>query len=473
MLARPPIVGVLGHVDHGKTSLISKIKETDLTKREFGGISQHTAAYQISYEGQKITFIDTPGHAAFAKMRSRGARVADLIILVVAADEGVKPQTKESLKHIEAAGLPFLVAINKMDLPEADVNKAKQSLAEAGVLVEGYGGSIVAVQVSAKTGKGIKELLEMTLLMAEMQEIRADKSAQLEAVVVESRRDSRRGIVASLLIRDGSLQAGEEIEIEGEKTKVKMMFDDLGQPVTVALPGQPVEVLGFKKMPPVGVKIGSARPGQPVEELKKEEIEAEKEEAQEKIKIILKADVTGTLEAILESLPTEVEVIAKTVGTVNDSEVLLAKSVGAEIIAFNARATAGVLKLAETEGVKIKSFQIIYELLAYLEKRVLKLLQPTFDEEILGQAEILARFEMKGQHVLGARVIEGEIKKTEKLRVKRGEALIGEGRLKSLKKDKMDVLEVKKGEEFGAVLAPEVDFEVGDLVISYRLKEEA
>jgi translation initiation factor IF-2 len=390
--------------------------------------------------------------------------VADLIILVIAANEGVKPQTLESLQHIEAAKLPFLVAINKMDLPEADLNKVKSGLAEAGVLVEGYGGKVVAMPVSAKTGEGLNELLDLVLLMAEMQEIKADREAKLEAVIIESKRETRRGIVASLLVRNGSLRVGEQIEIEGEKAKIKMLLAESGQKITVAEPGQVVEVLGFKKLPVVGAWIGEEKKGSLARKEKKEAQEGEK-----KVKIILKTDAAGMLEAIEPSLPEEAELVDKGVGAMSDSDILLAKSVGAEIIGFNVKVSGGVAKLAETEGVKIKNFQLIYDLLEYLEKQALKGTQPAaLAEQVLGRAEILAEFKIKEEHILGAKVTTGEIKKTEKMRICRGEVVVGEARVKSLKKDKMDVLSVEKGEEFGAVLSPDIDFELGDLLISYR-----
>jgi translation initiation factor IF-2 len=318
--------------------------------------------------------------------------------------------------------------------------------------------------VSAKTGEGLNELLDLVLLMAEMQEIKADREAKLEAVIIESKRETRRGIVASLLVRNGSLRVGEQIEIEGEKAKIKMLLAESGQKITVAEPGQVVEVLGFKKLPVVGAWIGEEKKGSLARKEKKEAQEGEK-----KVKIILKTDAAGMLEAIEPSLPEEAELVDKGVGAMSDSDILLAKSVGAEIIGFNVKVSGGVAKLAETEGVKIKNFQLIYDLLEYLEKQALKGTQPAaLAEQVLGRAEILAEFKIKEEHILGAKVTTGEIKKTEKMRICRGEVVVGEARVKSLKKDKMDVLSVEKGEEFGAVLSPDIDFELGDLLISYR-----
>jgi len=465
---RPPIVAVLGHVDHGKTSLISKIYEKDLTKKEFGGISQHIGAYQISFKGKKITFIDTPGHVAFSKMRSRGAKVADLAILVVAADEGVKPQTLESLKHIQEANIPFLVAANKIDLPNINLDWLKGNLAENGILVEGWGGNVVFVPVSAKTGKGIDELLEMILLLWEMEEVKSDPEGELEAVVIESKLDPKKGPVATVLIRNGSLKVGEEIRTEEVGGRIRAMIDDKGRNVNIAYPGEAVEVLGFSKVPLVGSKIIRG----PLEEKlpsssKPKTFEKNKEE-EKKIKIILKADTQGTLEAILGSLSQEIKVILSGVGNINESDVLLAKTSGAQIIGFNVKASGAVEKLAETEKVEIKTYNIIYELLEDLEARVLKLLEPTIDEEVLGQAKIIAEFIVKNQRVAGCKVEEGEIEKDFPLHLKREGKIIAECQIASMKIGKEDTKKVKKGEEFGVILNCPVDFKVGDVLISYR-----
>jgi len=478
---RPPIVAVLGHVDHGKTSLISKIYEKDLTKKEFGGISQHIGAYQIKIKNapsktagqkkpkiQKITFIDTPGHVTFSQMRSRGAKVADLAILVVAADEGVKPQTLESLKHIQEANIPFLVAANKIDLPNINLDWLKGNLAENGILVEGWGGNVVFVPVSAKTGKGIDDLLEMILLLWEMEEVKSDPEGDLEAVVIESKLDPKKGPLATILVRSGSLKVGEKIRAEEVGGKIRAMFDDKGKRVTIAYPGEAVEILGFSKAPLVGSKIfrGSLEERLPFPS-KPKALKKEKEE-EKKIKIILKADTQGTLEAILGSLPQEVRIIFSGIGNVNKSDVLLAKTSEAQIIGFNVKASGMVEKLAETEGVEIKTYNIIYELLEDLEKKVLKILEPTIDEEILGQAKIIAEFIVRNQRVAGCKVEEGEIEKNSPLHLKREGKIIADCQIISMKLGKKDIQRAKKGEEFGMILSCPVDFKIGDMLISYR-----
>jgi len=467
---RPPIVVVLGHVDHGKTTLISKIYEKDLTKKEFGGISQHIGAYCAKFANRNsqfaITFIDTPGHVAFSKMRSRGANVADLAVLVIAADEGVKPQTLESLKHIQEAKIPFLVAANKIDLPNTNLEWLKGNLAENGILVEGWGGKVVFVPVSAKTGKGIDELLEMILLLWEMKEIKSDPEGELEAVVIESKLDPQKGPLATILIRNGSLGVGEEIKTREVGGKIRAMVNDKGKNVSVAYPGEAVEILGFSKVPLVGSKIirGSLERKLPLSTFKSKIIEKEEEK---KIKIILKADTQGTLEAVLGSLPQEVRVIFSGVGNINESDILLAKGSEAQIIGFNVKTGGTVEKLAENEGVEIKTYNIIYELLEDLEKKVLKILEPTIDEEILGQAKIIAEFIVKNKRVAGCKVEEGEIDKKLPLHLKREGKIIADCQIISMKIGKEDVNKVKKGEEFGIILSSSVDFKVGDMLISY------
>lgn len=471
--SRPPVVVILGHIDHGKTTLLSKIKELDLTRKEHGGITQHLGAYQVKFKNQLITFIDTPGHAAFNQMRSRGAKIADLAVLVVAASEGVKPQTLESLKFIQEAGINFLVALNKIDLPEVNLESAKKNLADNGIPIEGFGGDIVVVPVSAKEGKGVDDLLEMILLLAEMMSLQGNSQDKLQAIVIESKIDSHKGPLATILVRNGSLKVGDEIQVENSLAKIRAMFDEKGQSISQALPSQPVEVLGFKEVPVVGGQVEEVKEKVLKEMLppvKEEIISLPKEESQEdslKLKIILKADMEGTLEAIKNSLPADCQVIKAEVGEVNDSDILLADTSSAEVITFNVKVSNQIKKLAEGEKVKISSYQVIYELLEDIERKVLKMMEPTIDEEVLGKAEILAEFSGK-EKIAGCRVLEGEMKKNDQCHLLRNLKIMGEVRLKSMKKGKEDTQKVKKGEEFGVVLSPAIDFEVGDVLVSYR-----
>jgi len=469
---RPPIVVVLGHVDHGKTSLLDKIRQANIAEGEAGGITQHTGAYQIEFKGKKITFIDTPGHVAFSKMRSRGAKVADLAVLVVAANEGAMPQTIESLKHITRAKIPYLVAINKIDLPEVNLEWLKKNLAEKEIFIEGYGGQIVAVPVSAKTGKGIDQLLEMIILMGEMAELKGSPADKLEAVVLESKMDSRKGVTAIILIRNGSIKVGDEIVIEGIKSKIKAMFDDNGKVISRAVPSQSVMVLGFSHVPSTGASVFKIGERQPVIKTalpklsKKEVVEAKNKKQQ--LKLILKADVAGTLEAIIGSFSEDVLVIHSEVGEINESDVLLASTTGAEIVGFNVKIPAVIKKLTETEGVTIKTYKIIYELLEDLEKKILKILEPTIDEQVLGSAEIIAEFEIEKQRIAGAKVISGVLTKQDTIHLKRGKEILGDCRIKSMKKGKLNVDKAKGGEEFGAILSPALDFNKGDMLISFK-----
>jgi len=485
----------MGHVDHGKTTLLSALKQTDLTKKEHGGITQHIDAYQLKYQGKKITFIDTPGHVAFAKMRSRGAKATDLAILVVAANDGVKPQTKESLKHIQKAKVPFLVAINKIDLPEASCDMVKSQLAEQEVLIEEYGGKIVCLEISAKQKKGLKELLEMILLMAQMEELTTDPKKNFEALVIESRLDTKKGPVAVLLVKNGFLKVGDNLIAENCKVKVKALKNDQGKEIKKAYPSQPVEVLGFKTPPPVGAivnKTNEITPKDPIQKedpiiphsktklktkagkTKKEEEEPEEKEVlekkEEKIKLVLKADTLGTLEAIKASLPDEIEIVEAQVGNITESDILLALSCKAEIIGFNVKTPKQSLKLAQTEGVEIKNYQIIYKLLEELEKKVLKIMEPTIDEEILAEGEIIAEFTIKGSHIAGTKIKKGKISKGDKIHLKRKNEIIANSRVKSLQKEKEEVTEIKAGNNAGIVLSPDLDFNIGDAIISYSDK---
>lgn len=471
---RPPIVAILGHVDHGKTTLISKIKQKDLTKKEYGGISQHTGAYQIEFKGKRITFIDTPGHVVFSKMRSRGSKVADLVLLVVAADEGVKPQTIESLKHITEAKTPYLVVINKIDLPNINIHQVKSDLAKNNILVEGYGGNIVTVPVSAKTGEGIDELLEMILLMVDMAEIKADQASALEAVTLESRMDPRRGSVAVVLVRNGSLRVGEEITVENVGCKIKAILDENGMQLALAQPGQAVEVLGFNKPPPVGGIVEKKTLGKVIATniIQSRDFLRTAESDENKLKIILRADVLGTLEAILESLPDAVKIIYSQTGNITESDILLAKTTKAEVVGFNIKVSSAISKLAQTEGVKVKNYTIIYDLLKDIEKKVLKISEPTIDEKVLGKAEILAEFNMENQKIAGCRVKEGQISKLDKIHLIRANSLIADCRVRSMKIGKKDIQKADTGEEFGVILSPNVDFKIGDMLISYRKVDE-
>jgi translation initiation factor IF-2 len=464
----------MGHVDHGKTSLLDAIRKTGVAAREYGGITQHIGAYQVEFSVKgtkhKITFIDTPGHAAFTKMRARGAQVTDLVVLVVAASDGVMPQTKESLEHIKAAGIPFLVAINKIDLPEADINKVKSQLAEIGVLVEGYGGEIVAVPVSAKTSEGLTALLEMITLLGEMQSLKADPEGLLEGVVLESRSDSRHGVTATILVKNGTLKIGEEVKAENSTGKVKAMFDQSGKSVSLAGPSLPVEVLGLNQVPPAGAVVSSLKSGgiSGVVATSEDSLITPSKAGEDKFKVILKADVSGSLEALLGMIDSDVQIIACGLDVISESDVLLAKTTNSLIYGFNIKPSASAEKLANEEKVEIRVFRIIYELAEDLKKQVLFFKNPHLAEKIIGKASILAEFKINQDRIAGCRVTEGKIAKNDSLHIVRAEVIIGDTRIKSLRIKKDEVAEVRLNQEFGAILHPYIDFKIGDVLVSYQ-----
>jgi len=483
--SRPPVVAILGHVDHGKTTLLDRIRKTTVAASEVSGITQHIGAYQVNLKNQKkITFIDTPGHEAFSKMRSRGAQVADLAILVVAGNDGVKPQTKEAISHINQADIPFLVAINKIDLSEASADMVKAQLAENKVLVEGYGGKTVCVEISAKTGKGIPELMEMILLLAEMQQLKLEDKKDLKAVVIESLLDRCKGPVATLVIKKGTLKLGDKIQAEKVSGKVKAMLNEKGRAVLKATPSMPTQVLGFKKVPPVGAVVKNITKLETQKKKKTQKdllsslpkkaskkppdsTDKEKEETKQ-IKLILKADVAGTLEAIKANFTEEICLINEGVGEINESDVLLAASTGAVIIGFNVKIPNEVKKLAQMEKVKIKKYEVIYTLLEELQGEILKMLEPTIDEEILGKAEIIAEFKIKGNHIAGCKVKEGTIAKKYPVHLMRNEEKLADTKIIQMQKERQEAEEVKSGNEVGLVFKPDIDFIIGDVIISYK-----
>lgn len=481
--SRPPIVGIFGHIDHGKTTLLDKIRQTSVAASEAGGITQRVSAYQVTLAddgselaGKKITFLDTPGHAAFIKMRSCGVGVIDLAILVVAATEGIKPQTRECLKFIQKAKVPFLVVANKMDLPEANLEMVKNQLAKEGALVEGLGGEVVVVPVSAKTGKGIKELLEMILLLAQMEGVGAQEGEAFEAVVIDSYLDSREGIQTLAVVRKGTLILGDYVWAQESEGKIKALIDDRGKRVEKAVAGSAVKILGFKSLPAVGAVIRKEKMEEKMEKekvsiLTKAQEPATEEAAEEKVKrlrIILKADSQATLEAILANLPNNVEVMSLGVGNINDGDVLLAQTVKARIFGFKVKITPEVKKLVETEKVSVVTFEIIYELLDRLAQLVEKLEKPGAEEEILGEAKIIAQFEARKERVAGGQMQKGRIARGDTLHLLREGKLVGNVRIKSLQKGKEIVDKVVEENEFGVVISPSLDFAIGDMLVSFR-----
>ncbi|KKU95386.1 MAG: Translation initiation factor IF-2 [Candidatus Gottesmanbacteria bacterium GW2011_GWA1_48_13] len=442
---RPPIVVILGHVDHGKTSLLDALRKTNIATREAGGITQSTRAFQLQ-SPVTVTFIDTPGHAAFSAMRTRGGQIADIAILVVSAVDGVMPQTKESITTIKEAGIPMIVAINKMDLPGASADTIKAQLTENEVLVEGYGGDVPTVPISAKTGSGLPELLEMISLVSSLQSLVSDPSGPLECVILESHLDARRGPIATGIVKNGTLKTGQELFLDKPVGKAKALSVDPAPPST------PVEILGLTSVVPVGSLLTSTIQHQdPTSNFKRPPSN------HTILNVILKADVLGSLEAITFSLPAEVNLVSSSTGEVLESDVLSAASTNSQIIAFNVKVPASSAKLADVDKVKIHTFNIIYELLDALDK----LVHPQSLETIVGEAQIIAEFKIDALRVAGCKCTSGEISKSNTIKIGDKQA-----RIKSLKMGKTEVEKVKTGQEFGAVFAPPVDFKIGENIIA-------
>ncbi|MDP3996020.1 MAG: GTP-binding protein [bacterium] len=461
----PPVVAVLGHVDHGKTTLLDTIRKTHVAQRETGGITQGIGAYKIEFKGKNITFIDTPGHAAFSKMRQLGGQASDIVILVVAADDGVMPQTLESIRYIQEAGVPYIVAVNKIDLPGADIERVKKQLSQNGVLLENYGGDVVAQPISAKSGQGVDDLLDMILLIAEMNEIGGDPEGALAGVVIESKKD-KAGSLATIVVKNGTLKVGDQISAGENNCKVKGLLDELGKKLSEIGPGEAAEVLGFTSPPAVGseiVKAGVLEKGTSSQFVQSSKIS---EEDEKKYKIFLRADTTGSMGALLGSLPPEAVVVGQGVGEVTESDVISSQGLGAKIYTFRVKVPSSVSKLATSEKVEIKSYDLIYKFLEDLEKDIYAKAEKE-EDKILARAEIVAEFFIEGKRVAGGRVLEGVLRLSQSVRLKRNEKVVGEAKISSLQYRARSVKEVKAKEEFGVFFDPLLDFKVGDVLISY------
>lgn len=487
---RPPIVTIMGHVDHGKTTLLDTIRHSNIAAGEVGSITQRIGAYQVEFNGQKITFLDTPGHEAFTAMRARGAQVTDITILVVAADDGVMPQTIEAISHAKAAGVPIIVAINKVDKPEANPEKVKRQLAEAGLPVEEWGGDSVCVPVSAKTGKGITDLLESIILVAEMEELRADPSKLASGVIIESKLDRSRGPLATALILNGTLREGNIAIANTTWGKVKAMFNDTGKQIRRAPPSTPVVILGLHDVPQVGdiLKCVADEHHAKIFIQRQEEIRKAAKlpsltsiydqiatgEVKE-LDLIVKADVQGSLEAIknsLEKLSSEkarVKIIHSASGGVTEGDVMLAMASKALILAFNTSIDPAARRSAEAEGVDIRQYDIIYKLIDDISKALHGMLEPKEREIILGRGEIRAIFPgTKRTTIAGTYISEGKIERGTRVRVIRKGQLIADSVIASLRRFKEDIREANAGYECGIVIQNFNDVKIGDLLETYR-----
>ena len=470
----------MGHIDHGKTSLLLAIRKLHVPAGKPGGeITQHIGAYQVEKDGKMITFIDTPGHEAFSQMRSRGAKVADIAILVVAADEGVKTQTKEAIHHIKEAKIPCIVALNKIDKPEVDPERVKRELVKEDILVESLGGKIPSVNVSAKTGKGIEELLELILLIAEMENLRTDLSAPPQGVVIESYLDSKKGPVATLILNQGKLIPGQIIGTSSSFGRVKSLIDFQGNQLSEALPSQPVAVLGFEKPPRVGEKFDvfpdfeTAKANLKAEEKKSPELIVTTSD-QKVLNLILKADVLGSLEAIeeiLKKLPQEkiaLRFLKAEVGEITETDLKLAKQTKALVLGFRVRINQIARSLLKREKIKVLQFNIIYDVAEAVRKYMEALLEPEIVRIDLGKMKVLRVFlEDKNRQIVGGRITEGQIKKGVFIEVLKDGEVAGKGKIINLQKNKKDVDQLSKGEEAGILYEGDAKIEVGDTLVIF------
>ncbi|MBE0480096.1 MAG: translation initiation factor IF-2 [Dehalococcoidia bacterium] len=494
---RPPVITIMGHVDHGKTKLLDAIRKTNVVDTEAGNITQHIGAYQVDLRGQKITFLDTPGHQAFTAMRARGARATDIAVLVVAADDGIMPQTIEAISHARAAEVPIVVAINKIDKPEANPERVKQQLAEHGLLVEAWGGDIIAIPVSAKLGENIQELLENLLVVAEVQELKADPTRPAAGVVIEARLDSSKGPLATVLVQTGTLKIGEVIVMGDTWGRVKAMFDDKGRRVKKAEPSMPVAVLGVNSVPRAGDVFKVMSDEKEARILAREnELEREKAGAARatrlttvyaqiqtgqvrELNIVLKTDVQGSLEPIrtsLERLGSEaakVRLVHAGSGNITENDVMLAIASHGIIIGFNTRIEPGAKLLAESEGVDIRNYQVIYNLVDDVEKALAGLLEPTFADVVEGHAEVRAIFAVKQGKIAGSYVTDGKLTRGDKARVIRRNQVMHDSTIASLRHFKENVKEIGTGFECGIGIDGFADFEIGDIIEAYRKEKVA
>ena len=497
LVKRPAVVTIMGHVDHGKTTLLDAIRESNVAEGEAGGITQAISAYQIKCNGELITFIDTPGHAAFTEMRARGANITDIVIIIVAADDGVMPQTKEAIDHAKAANVPIMVAINKIDKPDANPERVMTELAEYGLTPDSWGGDTIFTNISAKTGEGIDELLENILLVAEMQEYKANPNRYAMGTVIESRLDKHVGPIVTLLIQNGTLRLGDPIVVGEAYGKVRTLKNDLGEEITAALPSMPVEITGLNETPKAGDKFmafESEKQARSISEQRKEQnkfkdtstkqavtlddLFGQIKEGIKEINVIVKADVNGSCEAVKNSLEkievegVNVKVLRSTVGSITESDIVLAKASNAIIIGFNVRPSNDIKDYAKESGVEIRLYNIIYKAVEEMEAAMKGMLDPTYEEKVLGSAEVRQLFKFSKVGVIaGSYVTDGVIKRDAKARIIRDGIVIYDGSINSLQREKDSVKEVKKGLECGITIENYNDIKVKDVIEAYEMVE--
>jgi translation initiation factor IF-2 len=499
LISRPPVVTILGHVDHGKTSLLDAIRETEVAAGEAGGITQHIGAYQVHKEGQLITFLDTPGHAAFTAMRARGAQGADIVVLVVAADDGVMPQTREAIAHAKAARVPIIVALNKIDKANANPDRVKNQLAELELVPDEWGGNTIVVPVSAKQRQGIADLLASILLVADSQSIKANPKGTVIGTIIEAELDKARGPVATLLVQNGTLKNGDVVVAGQTYGKIRAMYDFKLKPNQKATPATPISILGMSTIPSAGEIFEVVANEKTAREIVNNRIQASKDQNQaakmtledfyarfkagelKELRIILKADVQGSLEPIVKELnelaktnasEIALKVIYAETGNIGENDVNLASASKALILGFNVQADVSARRLAEAEGVSIRLYDIIYRLTEDIEKALKGMLEPEFNEKHLGKAQILAIFPVsKVGRIAGCRCLDGEIRRNGKARITRGADVIFEGEIASLRHEKEDVKEIRTGFEFGIGFKNFNDMAEGDILECYLLEK--
>ncbi|MFM9873581.1 MAG: translation initiation factor IF-2 [Fimbriimonadaceae bacterium] len=496
-ITRPPVVTILGHVDHGKTSLLDYIRKANVVSKEHGGITQHIGAYQVNLPEGTITFLDTPGHAAFTAMRARGAQVTDIAILVVAADDGIMPQTKEAISHAKNAGVPIIVAINKIDKAGANIEKVLMALPQHELVPEAYGGDVICCPVSAHTGEGVPQLLEMILLQAEVMDLKADPKAEFRGVVVEAQLEKGRGPVATILVEEGTLKISDIITVGNTYGKIKAMTDYAGERVKTAGPSQPVEILGLNEVPGAGDKVVFAHDEREARDLAGDRVDAEKAllnsgpkkklslrdlrkhldaDVVKDLNLIIKADVQGSVEAVkglvekVENEEVKVKILHAAVGSITESDILLASTANAICVGFNVKPEPKAKTEAAQQKVEIRTYTIIYELIEDIEAAVKGMLEPKFEEEYHGTVEVRAVFKLtKAGKVAGSHITDGKVLRNDKVRVTRGGELIYNGSIESLRNVKQDVREMTAGQDCGLRFVNWEGFKEGDLVTVFDM----
>jgi len=496
LISRPPVITIMGHVDHGKTTLLDTIRKSSVAQGEAGGITQAIGAYQVEVNGKKVTFIDTPGHEAFTHMRSRGASVTDIVVLIVAANDGVMPQTKEAIDHAKAAGVPIVVAVNKVDLPEANVDRVLSELTEYGLVPEKFGGDVITCNISAKKGEGVEELLESLLLVSEMQELKANPNRYATGTVLEARNDQKVGSVVSLLVQSGTLRLGDPVVIGTSYGKIRTLKDDRGNNITKALPSTPVEITGINDLPLAGDKFMAfetekeARSISLERQVRSKEADTNKagmslddlfsmvEAGEKEINVVLKCDVKGSEEAVKQSLAkinidgVWINVIRSGVGAITESDIILSQASNALIIGFNVRPNSKIVDFAKEKNVEIRLYDIIYKVVEDMEDAIKGMLDPVFEEVILGEAEVRQIFKFsKIGNIAGSHVVKGTIKNQSEARVIRDGVVVYTGKIGSLQREKDSVKEVKNGYDCGITIEAYQDLKEGDIIQTFENRE--